>query len=159
MVSNVELLILSQSSVQLLNKTWLTGNWPGSTRHETGRKNSLSQHPYFRMQIFAKVGYWFQWLCSQIRIFNNTAMNTESPLHIYTRNHVLNAKSRKSFYFINLLLAGVLNAWKFYKCWDRLYIYIHGIAFWMQSHRSLFILKIFCNLTIDPELLTIVHTL
>ena len=44
-------------------------------------------------------------LYSQIRVFNNTAMYTESPLHIFTQNCVLNARSRKSFYFINLLLA------------------------------------------------------
>ena len=30
----------------LLNKRRLTGNQPGSTRRETGRKKSLPQHPY-----------------------------------------------------------------------------------------------------------------
>ena len=47
MVSNVEILILNQSSFQFLNKRWLTGNRPGSTRRETGRKNLLAQHPYY----------------------------------------------------------------------------------------------------------------
>ena len=32
----------------LLNKSRLTGNRPGSTRRETGRKKSLPQHPYAR---------------------------------------------------------------------------------------------------------------
>ena len=33
------------ASYVLLNKRWLTGNRPGSTRRETGRKKSLLQHP------------------------------------------------------------------------------------------------------------------
>ena len=39
-----------------------------------------------------------------------------------------NARSQKSFYFKNLLLAGVLNAWKYCKCGKYLYFtnLLHG---------------------------------